>query len=161
MKAPHERVRPRIGDVVEIETAAGHGYAQYTFNFRAPPVYGALIRVLPGMFSVRPTDFASLVQERERFFTFFTLGSACARGTVRIVASEPVPERAQGIPLMRMRGPITRDGRVANWWLWDGEREWRLDRLDDEHRDLSILGVMNDLYLVHKIESGWSPRDST
>lgn len=160
-KLPSERTRPQIGDVIEFETPAGLAYAQFTLHYTAPPRYGALLRVLPGLFPKCPSDFGSLVQQRERFSTFFPLGAACARGIVRIVANEPVPERASGLPLMRMAGGMRRDGRVLNWWLWDGEREWPVDALTEKERELSILEVMNDTALVDRIASGWSPRDET
>ena len=48
------RKRPRIGDVFEIETPKGLAYAQFTYNYKEPPVYGVLIRVLPGLYESRP-----------------------------------------------------------------------------------------------------------
>jgi ribosomal protein L34E len=69
------RRRPRIGDVIEIETPKGLAYAQYTYKHDTPPRYGALLRVLPGLYEARPSDFSDLVQQDERFYVFFPLGS--------------------------------------------------------------------------------------
>ena len=96
------RKRPRIGDVIEIETPGGLAYVQYTYNDKEPPVWGALIRVLPGLFQSRPHDFSDLVREHARFFVFFPLGAACHRGLVKVVAHEEIPEDARGLHPKRL-----------------------------------------------------------
>jgi hypothetical protein len=65
-KQPHERVRPQIGDVIEIPTPRELAYAQYTQEHREPPRHGSLLRVLPGLYGRRPDDLRTLV-EQERF----------------------------------------------------------------------------------------------
>jgi hypothetical protein len=42
------RVTPKIGDIVEIETSDGLAYVQFTAKHTTPPVFGELVRVLPG-----------------------------------------------------------------------------------------------------------------
>lgn len=146
------RKRPRIGDVVELRTPAGFAYAQYTHRHDAPPRYGALIRVLPGIFGSRPGSFSKLVAEKERFFVFFPLGAACHRGITTIVANEEIPPAAKPFPVLRSRayeGP--------SWWLWDGEREWRVFEQSEEVMALSIHQVVNDTMLADMIARGWSP----
>jgi hypothetical protein len=44
-KRASERVRPQLGDVIEIETSQGLAYAQYTHEHREPPRYGSLLRI--------------------------------------------------------------------------------------------------------------------
>src|SRR5882724_12682696 len=100
-KAPSERVRPQLGDVIEIETPKGLAYAQYTHEHRQPPRYGSLLRVLPGTYAERPPDFADLVAQEERFSVFFPLGSALTRRIVRIVANEDIPETKKPFPIFR------------------------------------------------------------
>jgi hypothetical protein len=153
------RTRPKIGDIVELTTPAGFAYAQYTYKHMEPPRYGELIRVLPGLYEERPDDLASLARENERFFTFFPLGPACSKGIVEIVGNEDIPENAQGLPLMRVPGAIERDGKVLNWWLWDGKNSRPIGGLDDLSRPLSILRIMSDVTLINRIVSGWSPED--
>lgn len=146
------RMRPRIGDVVELKTPAGLAYAQYTHRHDTPPRYGALIRVLPGTFDKRPETFTELVRQKERFFVFFPLGAACSRGITTIVANEEVPPAARLFPILRSRvyeGP--------SWWLWDGEREWRVFEQTPEIAALSIHQVVNDTMLADMIADGWSP----
>ena len=52
------RRRPKIGDVIEIPTPKGLGYAQYVLRYTEPPRYGALVCVLPGLHKKRPSDLS-------------------------------------------------------------------------------------------------------
>ncbi len=152
-----DRVRPRIGDVIEIPTPAGHAYAQFTHKHDAPPRYGALIRVLPGVFSERPSDFADLVKQPPVFMTFFPLGAACSRRIVHIVANEPLPASSQAFPVFRNSHRDRSGKRVGPWFLWDGKRKWRVEHLTAaELRAYPPLGVWNDTLLIERIASGWS-----
>lgn len=145
------RTRPKIGDVFEIPTPSGFAYAQFTHKH---PSYGALIRVMPGIFSQRPSDFSSLVQQAEQFVAFFPLGAACNRQIVRVVAEEIIPDSAREFPLFRT-GVRAQDGQVHSWWLWDGEREWKIGALKPEQHCLPIRGIWNDTLLAERIVSGW------
>ena len=147
------RTRPAIGDVIEIAVAGGLAYAQYTHKH---PRYGALIRVLPGVFRGRPERLSDIVEGQTQFLTFFPLGAASARHLVTIVGSFPSPEECRSFPLFRtgVENPSTR--KVGdNGWLWDGEREWRVGSLTAEQRRLPIRGIINDTLLTERILSGW------
>ena len=146
------RVRPRIGDVIEIETPKGKAYAHYTHRHTR---YGALLRVLPGITNVAPTDFARLVEQSPQFMTFFPLGAACARRLVRIVANEAVPDSAKAFPIFRSGARNLATGKVANWWLWDGEKEWKVGRLSPGMETMPLRGVWNDTMLIKRIVDGW------
>jgi hypothetical protein len=154
-----ERKRPGIGDVLEVETPSGLAYFQYTFKHIAPPVYGELIRVLPGLYQFRPSHLAELVREKERFFTFYPVGAACRKDLVKIVGREQIPPSAKGIPLMRKAGWRDQNGRITGWWLWDGKKTWAVEALTPEQMALSILAVWNHAMLVERIAKGWMPCD--
>ena len=47
-------------------------------------------------------------------------------------------------------------GKVAIWWLWDGEKEWRVGSLDAKQRKLPIRSVWNDTMLIERIDAGWT-----
>lgn len=146
------RKRARIGDVLEIATPAGLAYFQYTHQ---NAMMGWLIRVLPGLFEKRPEDFAELARGRERYFIFFPVTTAANRGLVTIVAHEGIPSHAQPFPSFRA-------GTVGNWWLWDGEREWRIGSvLAPDQRSLPVREAWNVKMLASRIASGWSPEDET
>jgi hypothetical protein len=154
------RKRPRIGDVVEIETPRGLAYAQYVFRHTT---YGAIIRVLPGLFESRPDDFCDLVNQSERFFILYPVGSACHQGLAKIVAHEEIPEGSRGAPSMRssFRYRDHRSGQMveAPWRLWNGEKWWWVGELTDEQRELSLMEGWGHPLLVERIVSGWRPSD--
>lgn len=151
------RVRPRIGDIVEIETPVGLAYAQYTHKHDVPPHMGALIRVLLGLFKERPDGFRELAEKQERFFVFFPLGAACNRRIVTIVANEAIPVACRKFPRLRAAGFVDHSGKVHDWWIFDGEKEERVGALTAEIARLSPCEVWNDTLLIERIASGWSP----
>jgi hypothetical protein len=146
--------KSKPGDVVEIKTKRGLAYAQYALR---KPRWGALIRVLPGFHNTRPDEFAVLVKQSERFVTFFPLQAAIDRQLFEIVAHEPVPASAHKLPLFRAAGHIDREGFIHDWWLWDGEKSWRIGKLNPEQRKLPIQEVVNDTLLIQRIEEEWTP----
>ena len=91
--------KSQIGDVYEIKTSAGLAYVQYTHDGRD---MGQLVRVLPGLFSARPSDFAKLTKQRELYFVFYTLNYALRDHQAEVVSRQPVPEWAQPYPLCKI-----------------------------------------------------------
>lgn len=147
------RVRPRIGDVIEVPTSKGLAYAQFTHKHEQ---YGALIRVLPGLFAKPPLNFGELADQRPVFSTFFPLGAACSRGIVHIVASEPVPKHSASFPIFRSFHRDVTGKRAGPWFLWDGQREWSVEALTEEQlRDYPPCGIWNDTLLIERILAGW------
>lgn len=146
--------RIQIGDIIEIPTVMGFSYAQFSHNHVR---YGALIRVLPGVFKSSPIDFAELIQLPEMFVTFFPLQAAVNRGIFEVVGNSAVPDSVKPFPLFRtgVEDPATR--KVKVWWLWDGEKEWKVGNLTSEQRKLPLRGIWNDTLLIERIEQGWTP----
>lgn len=152
-------VRPkplRIGDILEISTYRGLAYAQYTYKH---PRFGYLVRVLPGFYNSRPANLTEIISGPERYFTFVFLRQALRRDIVRVIGRHEVPERARKFPLFRDGVVDPKTGRVAHWWLWDGEREWRVGKLTKREKNLPIRSVWNDILLAERIASEWSPAD--
>ncbi|HEV2208653.1 MAG TPA: ribonuclease E inhibitor RraB [Verrucomicrobiae bacterium] len=150
---------PKLGDIVEIRTKSGLRYAQFShYHSIKPNNWGALLRILPGVFTTRPGDFNELASSKELFFTFFPLQAAIKRGVMEVVANESIPALAQKFPLFRsgIRNPAT--GKVEVWWLWDGEKAWKVGQLTDAQLDLPIKQIPSYLMLVERIENGWTPR---
>jgi hypothetical protein len=148
------RTRPRIGDVIEIPTPEGLAYAQFTHLHDAPPKFGALLRVFPGIFKSRPEEFGDLVRVEPQFSTFFPLGSACKRGIVRVVAHEPICDALREFPTFRASAK-GKDGSWGAWWLWDGEKEWKIGRLNPGMEALPPRGIINDTLLIERIIGRW------
>jgi len=152
-------LKARIGDIVEITTSKGLAYAVYTHRHTKPPKYGALLRVFDGIFSVQPDDIASLARIPIRFSTFFPLQAAVNKDLVRIIGNITVPENLKPFPVFRSGTTNPKTKKVAMWWLWDGDREWRVGNLTDEQRKLSFRGTWNDTFLRDRIEAGWRPEN--
>lgn len=150
--------RVKIGDVIEIVTERGLAYAQYSLRKEG---YGALLRVLPGFHPTRPKEFSEIVNQKERFVTFFPLQAAISKIIFEVVANEELPEHATIFPLFRAAGFIDRAGKVHDWWLWDGERSWQVQTLTDDLRKLPIRSVWNDTLLIKRIADDWTPERET
>jgi hypothetical protein len=144
----------RLGDIIEIKTARGLSYAQYTHKHSQ---YGALLRVFEEAFAIRPTDFSQVVLLPVQFVTFFPLGSACARGIVTVVSNHPIQTPTE-FPTFRA-GVADRAGKYNNWWLWDGKTEVQIGTLTPGQEELPIRGVINDTLLFERVESNWKHRD--
>ena len=145
---------PRIGDVIEIPTAKGLAYAQFTHKM---PVYGRLIRVVEGIWRTRPQALEEVVNAPTRFFTFFPVAAAVNQEVVSLVGNLPVPPQFADFPLMRESGLEPPGGGKVDWWLWDGKEKWRIGSLTPEQRKLSIVEVVNGPVLIRWIDTDWHP----
>jgi hypothetical protein len=147
--------KPIIGDVVEIKTSKGLAYAHYTHQHKQ---YGALLRVFHGFHETRPVDFMKLVMHVPIFSCFFPLNAAVERKIVSLVSNVTPSVEALTFPTFRagIIDPATR--KVGVWWLWDGEKEWKVGELTSVQRRFPIRGVWNDTLLVERIESGWTAK---
>lgn len=154
------RVRPRFGDVIEIITPEGLAYALYTHRHVDPPRWGAVIRVIAGIFAERPPSFQELAEKPPQFITFYPLGSACARRIVRIVATVELPVDARTFPVFRSALPSQFRRDTSPWHFWDGKRSWKQDKLLPGQERLPIRQVMNHAMLIQKIVSRWRHEDA-
>lgn len=148
--------RKKIGDVIEIETKRGLAYALYSHEHK---MYGSLLRVFERKFPARPERFDALVQEPLQFETFFPLGAALHRKIVAVAGHVVVPVHLHRFPLFRDGVANPKTKQVANWWLWDGEREWMIGSLKEEQKSYPIRCIVNDTLLIEWIESGWRCTD--
>ena len=145
---------PKPGDLIEMRTARGLAYAQVTHKVQ---LFGTLIRVLEPIVPERPSDLEAIARSRERFVTFFPVAAAVKREIVTLAGSASIPPHARKFPLLRQRGNVLADGVVADWWLFDGSRQWRVGRLAPDQARLSIAEVVNDTLLRERIDSDWRP----
>ena len=146
--------RAQAGDVIEIPTGRGLAYAQYTHQH---PTHGGLIRVFDALFQKRPGHFSELVNRPVRFSTFFPVRAAVKRGIFNVVAHEKIAPPNQPFPIFRNGVADPKTKRVAVWWFWDGEKEWKVGEITPEQRQMPLQEVWNDTMLVERIESGWTP----
>jgi hypothetical protein len=146
--------RPQIGDVIEIPTSKGLAYAQYTHQH---PTHGGLIRVFDILFESRPNGFSELVNGAVRFSTFFPVAAAIKRGIFKVVGHENVIPQNQAFPIFRNGVGDPQTKKVAVWWFWDGQKDWKVGEITPAQRKMPIVGVWNDTLLVERIERGWTP----
>lgn len=156
-------LKAKIGDIFEIKTPAGLAYIQYT---HPSPDMGALVRVLPGLFSARPTYFADLAKQRELYFVFYTLRYALRDHQTEAVSHQPIPEWAQPCPLLRWPGGRDQSGKVLGWKIIKASDHLTLEfhqrtpilrTLTPEQEKLSIDQLWPHPTLVKEIARGWTP----
>lgn len=147
--------RPRIGDIVEIPVDAQLAYCQYTHKHSR---YGALIRVFDGIYDRRPEDIPALAEGIVAFSTFFPLGSACNRDIVQVVENVSIANANAEFPTFKARA-VWPNKVFGPWYLWDGEREWRKDKLSKSELAFPNRGIVNDTMLVNWIRQGHSNLD--
>lgn len=159
MKNQRNFKRLVLGDVIEIPLSKGnYAYAQFTYNHRKQPVWGHLIRVLPGHFKTRPECLEELVRQPHRFYAFFPAGAALKRGMIKIVSHEEIPKGSEKLPLFKACNQNFQTGKKT-WFLWDGKIDRQVGNLAPEHVDLPLKEIVGFDVLVERIENGWSPRD--
>lgn len=146
----------QFGDVVEIDTPIGLAYAQF---MNEDPLFGAIIRVLPGTFESRPNDIAGLVAGPDRFVACYLVRTAIRTRLVRFASHEQLPRASRVFPLMLWGGLHLRDGRRSGWSLYDGKRRKLLKELKPEHRGLPIVMSLGHPGLVNAIVNDWHPAD--
>lgn len=148
--------RVKLGDIIEIPTPKGLAYAHFINKHSR---YGALLRVFSTLHGHRPPDVSEVVAGDVQFLCFFPLQAAVNQEIVVLVGNASIPAEAARFPVFRagVADPTTK--KVAVWWFWDGESEWKVGALTDEQRKMPIRGVWNDTFLIERIVSGWRPEN--
>lgn len=116
-----------------------------------------MIRVFDALFENRPPGFSELVNGPVRFSTFFPVAAAIKRAVFKVVGHENIAANNQSFPIFRNGIADAKTNKVAVWWFWDGEREWKVGTISQAQRKMPIVGVWNDTLLIERIEAGWTP----
>jgi hypothetical protein len=159
------RKKAKIGDITEIKTPAGLGYVQYTHE---GGTHGELVRVLPGLYANRPSNFTELAQQRELYFAFLILnqGLRTGIGQMEIVSNQPIPDWAKPYPLMRHSAAQDESGTTIRWRIISAasqltmnllRRTPLLTRLTPEQEKLSIYEIWPPAVMVRELARGWTP----
>lgn len=154
------RKRARLGDVLEVGTPRGLAYIHYTF-LKEDPWYLETIRVLPGFFTTRPTDFTELVNDPKAFFAFYPARAAASQGLVEIVAHHPMPPEQSFPAVYRRAGASNRDGRVLAWFICEGTKETMVRELTQEQLYLPVTDIFLHDSLVSALTEEWRPEHET
>ena len=147
----------QIGAVVGIPVTKGNRFAVYSHEHKK---MGSLIHVFSEIASGHPDNFDIITTSRVLFSCFVPLGAIIEQGILSIVTVLPnVPSALRPFPVFRT-GVVDRNtGKVSNWWLWDGEKEWMVGKINSAQRKLPIRGIWNDTLLKERAESGWTVAD--
>jgi hypothetical protein len=155
--------KAQFGDMVEIKTPAGLAYVQYTHDGGN---MGELVRVLPGHFTARPTEFAELAKQKELYFVFYTLTYSLRKNLAEIVSHQPVPQWAQPYPLMRWPGAQDQTGKTVAWKIVKASDPLTVEthqhtplirKLSPEQQSLSIRHLWPHPVLVRELARNWTP----
>ena len=66
------------------------------------------------------------------FSSFYSLGPSVRHALTAIVGKVAVPASLTAFPLFRAGAiPNPQTGKVDNWYLWDGEKEWRVGEITE------------------------------
>ncbi len=122
---------------------------------------GQLVRVLPGLYATRPSNFAELSKQKELYFIFYALNYALRAGQTEIVSHQPVPDWAKPYPMMRHRC-----GDNPEWKIVSASSPLTVEELlraptvrglTPEQRKLSIHQLWPPPVMVRELARGWTP----
>jgi len=104
-----------------------------------------------------PPEFGIACRARNEFLDFLSHHRRVEARGHTVSGTLQIPDHAQKTPLFRAGVVDPAIGKVKTWWLWDGEKEWKVGSISEEQRKLPIRGAWNDTLLVERIESDWLP----
>jgi len=152
------RRRPKIGDVLAFKAGSGYGHALITHDIRDGFALGTLVRVIRG---IRETpDFRGDVEASTIQFSAFTpVRSYCHRGDAWVVARNQTLNSLADLPIFKCIQILPPDSVGRAYSLWDGKREWPVEKLTAEQRNYPICEIIGLDLLVDRLLSNWTPRD--
>jgi hypothetical protein len=157
---PRKRIRKKIGDVYEIQTSKELAYFQYNIENQK---WGSLIRVLQGFYKTRLSreKLDEIVKKPHRFQKFLYLTDAIKDQEVILIDNFPIPEFAKDLPIFKASNDLkTTPSEEKIWWLWDGEKEWKVGKLSlKEQMKYPLERLCDATALIRNIETGMSLGD--
>ncbi len=152
--------RKKIGDVFEVKTSKGLAYFQYTHEHKNPPSWGSLVRVLQGFYNSRPSsnELEKLVELPHRFQTFCFLQHGIKEGEVMLIGNFPIPSFVKKFPIFKNTNTDPKKPSIEKvWWLWDGEKSWKVGKLSlEDQKKYPFHGACDIPALIMNIETGKS-----
>jgi hypothetical protein len=144
----NKKLSLKLGDIFEIKTANGYAYFQYTHKNL---LCGELIRVLPGLFQLRPSNLDKISKNLGKIIVFFPVSAAAKKNICERVGNFEIPDSAKPFPLFRAGQINPNNPSVSTWWLWNGEKEWKVGELSSEEMKLPLREIVNDELLIEYI----------
>lgn len=146
--------RLKAGDIIEIKTTKGYGYFQCMIVDKTE---GDLIKVFNKVFENPESNLDSILSVDDTYFFSFPLSYALKRKLVSIIGFKEIETDFQTPLFMRTKHIIR--GEFLGWHIVNTNTLFRklVKELSEEEKKLSEFGIVNDTYLIEKLDSGWSP----
>lgn len=143
----------KLGDIFEIATSKGKAYFQCVHSDK---LEGELIKVFNHIFEARPKEIEEILKVEDYYYVGFPLKYALKQKIVEHVGIVPIPKGFKKPRYTRSKHMIR--GEFKGWHITDSETEKMVlvQELTEEQRQLSPSGIVNDTYLIERLEEGWT-----
>lgn len=144
-------MRIKIGDVFEIKTNKGYGYFQLINSDR---LEGELIKVFYELHNAPTNSIGDIIKD-DFYFVGFPLKYALKRKLVSYIGNKALPKDFKLPTKMREKHVIGNNH--LGWYIVERDTLKRtfVEKLSDEQKGLSPLGIINDTYLIERFDEGW------
>ncbi len=142
----------KLGDIFEITTPKGNAYLHYVYK---DIELGELIRVLPGLYSKRPTSVEKLAISRELYYIFLPLAAA-QKGNIVELAGSYFSGTFNKPKYMRTEHNVR--GEFLGWHIIETDT-WKrklVKHLNSTQKQLSPWGIWNDTLLIENLANKWT-----
>ncbi len=145
--------RIKLGDIFEIKTAKGYAYFQYVHSDK---LEGELIKVFNNIFEERPKAIEEILKVEDCYYVGFPLKYALKQKIVEHIGMIPIPKDFKKPRYTRSKHMIR--GEFKGWHITDSETEKMVlvQELTEEQKQFSPSGIVNDTYLIERLEEGWT-----
>lgn len=149
VKRAARQTRLKIGDVVEIPLSDGRkAYGQYVFHDKKN---GALLQVFDAITNLSlPVE--EVIASGPMFPPIFTPISGWVQdGIWAVVGHSPLKD----FRFPKFRGGLeNREGRITCWWIYDGEKSYKIGKLPPEYQNLEYHVIWPVKEVIERIETG-------
>ena len=142
--------RIKLGDIYEINTKKGRGFFQLIFSDKTE---GELIKVFYELSDNTPS--LDKLINGDYYFIGFPLKYALKRNLVKHVGNISLPEDFKTPRYFRQMHKIGET--LLGWNIVDNKtlKLTFVETLNEEQKELSPHGIVNDTYLIECFEEGW------
>jgi hypothetical protein len=153
----------KFGKIYELRTSKGLCYLQHVNEYKEPPRYGDLVRILDGFYKITPdkSDLEKLVAKKEIYYTFIPLRASTNRKEIVLVGQVGVTDDFKELPVFKVdRGRNFATGKANSWGLWNKGTSSGIagEEASGKYLDLPILGTENIASIKWSLENDWLPR---
>lgn len=144
----------QIGDIFEIKTKLGLCYGQMTHRHKT---HTDVLRIFRPKFNERPENFTDIAMQEVEFTVLCPLTAAVRSEEIPRVANCPVRSDLQPFPKFRNGIANPKTNIVDDWWIWDGEKEYRVGHLTMEQMTIPRLAIRNLVSIIDLVEGRTHP----